>query len=251
VKVAVMMAAYNAERHIEATLNSLLRQRDAAQLDIIIVNDGSTDGTAAIIRRLSAEAPEIRLIETPNQGITRTRNVLLDAIAPGTDLITTMDSDDISPPGRFAGEIKVFESDPTIEMLYGYMLVFRGAGDDPLAPEFTGRTAQLRTIHLGAMLARPSLYERTGRFDERFVQAEDTDYIFRMIESGPKTHLWPGVSYYYRRHETNISSDRTIIRREFARAVAASAHRRRRGAYKAVPPDFFDHSLLTDGTDWF
>ena len=81
-KIAVMMAAYNAERYIEDAFASLLRQRSAANLDIVVVNDGSTDGTPLIVKRIAAEAPQVRLIETPNQGVTRTRNVLLAAIAP-------------------------------------------------------------------------------------------------------------------------------------------------------------------------
>jgi glycosyltransferase involved in cell wall biosynthesis len=251
VKVAVMMAAHNAERHVEAALASLLRQRDAAQLDIIVVNDGSTDGTAGILRRLAAEAPEIRLIETPNQGIVRTRNRLLDALAPDTDLVTTLDSDDISPPGRFVREIAPFVSDPALQMHYGSMLVFRGAGDDPLAPDFAGKTSRVRGIHLGALLARLSLMQKVGRFDERFVQAEDTDFLFRAAETRPAMLLSDEISYYYRRHETNISSDPAVVRHEFSRALHAAARRRRIDKVPGVPPKFFDF----DGSDldrgWF
>lgn len=250
-KVAVMMAAYNAERHIESCLASLLRQRNDAQLDIIVVNDGSTDGTQAIVSRLAADAPEIRLINTPNQGITRTRNVLLDALSLDTDLVTTMDSDDVSPPGRFARETRFFADDPALEMHYGFLLVFRGQGDDPLAPDFEGNTAQVRTIHLGAMLARLSLMQKTGRFDESFIQAEDTDYLFRALETSPKLKVSDDISYYYRRHETNISSDPSVVRREFARALAKAAKRRRSGNVATVPPNFFDHRLQTDRMEWY
>lgn len=250
-KIAVMMAAYNAERHIESALASLLRQRSDAALDIIVVNDGSTDGTGQIVRRLAQQAPEIRLIETANQGITRTRNVLLDALADDTDLVTTLDSDDISPPGRFAREVAPFRDDPALEMLYGFMLVFRGQGDDPMAGDFDGRTATLRSIHLGAMLARLSLIRKVGRFDERFIQAEDTDFLFRTLETSPRLLLSDEVSYCYRRHDTNISADPAIVRREFARALAAAARRRREGNVSAIPENFFDHRLVNGRMDWY
>ncbi|MEO6396382.1 MAG: glycosyltransferase family A protein [Devosia sp.] len=250
-KIAVMVAAYNAERHIEAALGSLLSQRADAELDIIVVNDGSTDATPEIVKRLAEAAPEIRLIETPNQGITRTRNVMLDAIAPDTDLVTTLDSDDLSPPGRFAREQAPFAADPTLEMSYGYMLVFRGEGDDPVSPDFDGKTARVRGIHLGAMLARTALMRRTGRFDESFVQAEDTDFLFRLLESDPKLLLRDETSYYYRRHDNNISRDPSIVRREFARALMASSRRRRAGLAKGIPPNFFDHDDQAIRGDWY
>lgn len=250
-KVAVMMAAYNAERYIEAALGSLLRQRNDALLDIIVVNDGSTDGTGAIVRRLASEAPEIRLIEQANQGITRTRNILLDAIAPNTDLVTTNDSDDLSPPGRFARDIKLLEADPAAQLAYGYMFVFRGEGDDPMSPDFVGRTAKVRGIHLGAMLARQSFLKTVGRFDEKFIQAEDTDYLFRALETQPKIALVDDVSYIYRRHETNISADPRIVRREFARALLAATRRRQIQKVPGVPANFFDHGPMADDNSWY
>lgn len=57
-KLAVVMAAYNSAPHIGDALASLLRQRDAVDLDIIVVNDGSTDGTGDIVHRVAANSPK-------------------------------------------------------------------------------------------------------------------------------------------------------------------------------------------------
>jgi hypothetical protein len=59
------------------------------------------------------------------------------------------------------------------------------------------------------------------------------------------------VSYIYRRHDGNISGDPRIVRREFARALAASARRRRSGAAQAIPANFFEQQALGDAADWF
>ncbi|RYE11369.1 MAG: glycosyltransferase family 2 protein [Hyphomicrobiales bacterium] len=250
-KVAVMMAAYNAAATLDYSLGSLLRQRGDAKLDIIVVNDGSTDGTGDVVRRIAAEAPEIRLIETPNQGITRTRNMLLDALAPDTDLVTTLDSDDLSPAGRFARDIRWFAEDPDLDMHYGYMQVFRGAIGDDLAPVASALTARVRGIHLGTLLARLPLVQRIGKFDDAFAQAEDTDYIFRALELSPNVKLVDDLCYFYRRHNGNISRDTATARRDFARATLMSIRRRRATNAPGVPAGFFDGSETLGGIDWW
>ena len=252
VKVAVMMPAYNAAQYIEDALASLLRQRDAAHFDIIVVNDGSTDGTGDIVRRLAAQAPEIRLIETANQRISRARNVALDALADDTDLVTTLDADDLSPAGRFARDIAHFARDPQLELHYGFMTAFRGAVED-FAPAPGTRSATSRGVHLGLMLARLSLVRRVGPFDVSCVQAEDLDYIMRMTELGPRMLLGDDVCYYYRRHPSNISGDGREGRKWLAHAMLKSAHRRRKNPALVTPKGLFDAGSFTDDDKawWF
>lgn len=249
-KIAVMMAAHNAARHIEDALASLLRQRDAARLDIIVVNDGSTDGTGEIVRRIAAEAPEVRLIETPNQGIARTRNVLLDALAPDTDLVTSLDSDDLSPSGRFARDVKHFVDDTDLEFHYGFARMFRDVGPDRLSPDPAGRFADIRGVQLGAALLRYSLSRRIGRFDETLVQAEDSDFLFRTLELQPRMTLSGDICVYYRRHDRNTTRDLLTARKDFAKVLIRYTRRRRAGG-AAIPAGFFDGGAALEGIDWW
>ncbi|MBK6741670.1 MAG: glycosyltransferase [Hydrogenophilales bacterium] len=69
-QVSVIMPARNGERYIESALRSLLRER-ALGLDIIVVDDASTDGTAAIVRCIAASNPGVRLLDGPGQGSRR------------------------------------------------------------------------------------------------------------------------------------------------------------------------------------
>lgn len=79
-----VMPVYNREKYVGAALRSLLRQRDAADLDIIVVDDGSTDGSADIVRTLMGEVSCIRLFSQANAGATKARNSGLRQLLPQT-----------------------------------------------------------------------------------------------------------------------------------------------------------------------
>ena len=90
--ISVIVPAYNAERTIENTCNSVIRQSHE-NFEIIIVNDGSKDGTAAVIERLAKENSRIKCIHQENGGVSKARNVGMD-YAKG-DYICFLDADDV------------------------------------------------------------------------------------------------------------------------------------------------------------
>ncbi len=249
-KIAVLVAAYNAAPYVGDALASLLRQRDAAQLDIIVVDDGSTDGTGDVVRRIAAEAGEIRLIATPNRGVAAARNEALTAVAPDTDLLTVLDADDLSPAGRLARDVACFAADPALDFLYGRMRIFRDLAPDRLAPDPAGRYADVRGVQLGAALMRRTLAAAVGRFDEKLVQGEDTDFLLRLLQRHPKLLLTDEVCVYYRRHDSNITRDRAASAHYFRRAILAHARRQRAGG-APIPPKFFDGTDIMMGLDWW
>ncbi len=93
-KISVIIPVYNCEKFLERCLNSVLRQRldDGDELQIITVDDGSTDGSGAILDRYATEHSNIQVIHQPNQGVSAARNHALD-VAEG-DYIHFVDSDD-------------------------------------------------------------------------------------------------------------------------------------------------------------
>lgn len=247
-KLAVMMSAYNAAPFIADALASLLRQRDAAQLDIIVVNDGSTDATGEIVRRLAGEAAEVRLIETPNQGIPKARNEALDAIAPDTDLVTWLDADDLSPAGRFARDLPMF-ADPGLDFVYGWTRTFRDTATDPLEPDLTQPYVDVRGIQFGAALLRKSVLDRIGRFDETLARGEDADFLFRLFQLRPAIKVIDDICVYYRRHGSNVTNDHGEANRFFARAILMHSKRNREGG-ALVPQGFFNCHAYRDWEGW-
>ncbi|HWA18583.1 MAG TPA: glycosyltransferase family A protein [Devosia sp.] len=249
-KLAVIMPAFNAELYVASALDSLLRQRDAAELDIIVVDDGSTDGTGDIVRSIAREAPEVRLIEQPNRGIARARNAGLDALAPETEVLTFLDADDLSPPGRFRRDLAHFGAEPALEFHYGFLSVFRST-TSPMEPAPLERPLETRGIQLGAMLMRTALQKRIGYFDGDFEHGEDVDYIFRIIESQPRLMLVEDICVYYRRHPGNISRALDGTRTGTARAILKSHIRRKKTGAPSVPPGFFDGSRMGENPEWY
>ena len=91
--ISIITPAYNAASHLEAALNSVLAQT-WSDWEWVIVNDGSTDGTAAFLDAL--DEPRIRVVHQANGGVSAARNVGLD-LARG-DYVTFLDADDVLPP---------------------------------------------------------------------------------------------------------------------------------------------------------
>lgn len=249
-KVAVLMAVHNDQLYIEDALKSLLKQRHAAELDIIVVNDGSTDETGAILRRMEKSHPEIRLFETENTGVTRARNETLEQLRPDTDFVTFLDGDDLSAEGRFERDLAIFRSKPQLDLIYSRLCHFEESDPESLAPNRDSRTYQGRFIQLSSGLYSHALIKRVGRFDEELKQAEDTDFILRMFETCPNYLLSDEVAFYYRRHANNMTLDRKLASREFARAMLKSAKRRRQLPDYRMPAGLFEAERGREAPDW-
>jgi glycosyltransferase involved in cell wall biosynthesis len=248
-KIAVMMAAYNAAAYIEAAIGSLLRQQDAADLDIIVGDDGSTDETADVVRALAV--PQVRLLSLPHRGVSATRNAILASLQPDTDFFTSLDADDLSPVGRLERCLRVFREDPALDFVYGDSIMFRTPGADPRDPALDGGpTLRLRGVQIGAGLFRFDFISRIGRFDEDLLQAEDLDFLLRMLECGPRFRLTNQVEYYYRRHVTNMTHNHRILGKSIRHAMLKSAKRKSAAALAAVPRGFFDITALMTSPDW-
>ncbi len=249
-KLAVMMAAYNAAPFIEDALTSILDQEHDADLDMIVINDGSTDATGDIVASMARKYPAIRLIETPNQGVTAARNIALGALAPNTDFVTFLDADDLIPRGRYARDLAILSENPDLQLIYGSTLLFRETGPDRMSPAPGTPTASVRGVQLAAGMYRYDLFQRIGGFDTQFKQAEDMDLLLRIFETAPQYHVHDDVSIYYRRHTTNLTRDTAQLRRDFSRALLLSVQRRRKGNLPPFPPGLFDSKELAGNSEW-
>src|SRR5947208_3071693 len=100
--VSVVTAVYNGGRYLRPALASILEQ-DGVALELVVVDDGSTDDTAAILDELARRDERVRVLRQPNQGLT-------DALVRGCseargEFIARQDADDVSLPGRLAKEV--------------------------------------------------------------------------------------------------------------------------------------------------
>ncbi|WP_202324908.1 glycosyltransferase family 2 protein [Mesorhizobium sp. 113-3-9] len=247
-KLSVIMPVYNRERYVVSALRSLVRQRDAADLDIIVIDDGSTDGSAEAVRSMMGENPCIRLFRQENMGVARTRNAGLRQLPADAEFVSFLDSDDISLAGRFKTDLARFGANPGLELTYSLMTLVDRIDDERLEPAVDSRTMTLRGISLSTALFRRRLVERTGQFDEEFEQAEDTDYLLRVFETGPSYELLDTVAIYYRRHAGNATREHDVRVRNHLRVVHKSMRRRKADPSLREVQGIFE--LKSPSADW-
>jgi glycosyltransferase involved in cell wall biosynthesis len=240
------MPALNADRFIQVAIRSLLTERDNVDLEIIVIDDGSTDETRAIVDSVARDFPEVKLLQNPRKGIAAARNTGLDNMRADCQFVTFLDADDISFPGRIRRQRSLLVGDPAIDALYGLVEMFKVFDPKAMAPAAGQPTKVVRGPYLQSSMYRRSVIERVGRFDESFRQGDDTDFLLRVVEHGSNIVVDSGLAAYYRRHDANVTLNVAEVQREFMLASVKFATRRRQSGKVAIPPIVFDLFLRRD-----
>lgn len=242
-KTTVIIPVYNRPDTLPLAVRSLFLQQSEVDLDVLIVDDGSTDSTPEVISALAASHPEIRVMRRENGGVTKARNTGLDNLLPETEIVTWLDSDDVMAQGRFAADMPILVNKPEVEITYSNMVVTKAIDPATLRPRDGAPQKEITSIHLTCALFRRSLINRIGRFDETLQQAEDTDYLLRVFESGTRFVQTQTVSHYYLRHDGGMTRDFDMGRKYFARAVMKSMQRRKADPTLTLDKPTFDIML--------
>jgi glycosyltransferase involved in cell wall biosynthesis len=209
-KISVVMPLYNVAPYVEEAIASIQKQT-IQDIEIILVNDCSTDQTPQIIQKIAEQDPRARILNTPKggaYGCARPKNVgLLACRAP---YIAVMDGDDVSTPDRLEKLLAFLETHPEISLVGSAIRTMDEQG------RFIGRvsdvapthTAVMKTAHLHtpcmAWLARKELYEKLDR--HRLIPAgEDHDFLLRALAGGYRLHNLPDPLYWVRIRKGNTS----------------------------------------------
>ena len=186
--VSIIVPAFNAASHISDALESLSRQT-FDDFDVVVVDDGSVDGTAGVVRRWherSGERINLTLIRQENAGPSSARNRGI-AAAEGK-YIGFLDADDIWHPDKVAKQIAVMERDPAVILTCSQFRVIDQNGDDtgrvggPKTSCITHRQL-LKNNDIGStsnIIVRASILELIGGFDESVRHCEDWDLYLRI-----------------------------------------------------------------------
>jgi glycosyltransferase involved in cell wall biosynthesis len=239
--VSVIVAAYNAAPFIEATCRSAMRQTHA-HLEIIVVDDGSSDDTAAIVSGLSAADPRVRLIRQPNAGVAAARNRAL-AAASG-EFVAPLDADDVWDPTKIERQVGRFASaGADCGLVYSWW-VWIDEADHVLdaSPRWSieGRALhRLLEVNFTGSASVP-LYRRAdleaiGGFDttlrDRDAQGcEDYDVALRVAERR-SVAVVPKALVGYRRRPDSMSSARDTMWRSQTLVISNLAAR-----HRSIPP---------------
>ncbi|EFH8539063.1 glycosyltransferase, partial [Escherichia coli] len=163
--VSIIMPAYNREDTIPAAISSVLAQT-YPYFELIIVDDGSNDGTADVVK--SFDDKRVRLIDGPGRsGVSEARNIGLRA-AKG-DLIAYLDSDNTWLPEYLAAMVAAMHQSPHAQAAYSGQYLYRGTEPQPFAIRFAsfnkGLLENRNYIDLNCFIHRKLVFEKTGMFD--------------------------------------------------------------------------------------
>ncbi len=213
--ISAVLTVYNGERYIGESLTAILAQSRPPE-EIVVVDDGSTDGTADELARFGAD---IRVISQANGGHANALNRGFRE-ARG-DYYAKCDADDIWTAEKLERQAAALVAHPEIDVAFGGAWFF-GLEEGPRAPypdagllereELLSRLYRANSICASSTLIRRSLYERLGPFDEH-LGAEDYDYWMRSLRAGARFYHDPAVLVRFRRHEHNVSADKLKMHR--------------------------------------
>jgi len=227
--VSVVIPVFNGERSLGEAVESVLDQKYSA-IEIIVVDDGSTDGTATVARSLP-----VRYLHQTNQGPAAARNRGIDH-AQGS-FIAFADADDLWPAGKLELQLPYLIGDSQIDIVLGR--IQQVTVDGPT--QDTGFS-----VNLGSGVMRRSVFERVGLFDETMRYSEDVDWFMRARESGAAIVTIDSVTLFYRQHEQNMTRGKSTSELNVLKALKKSLDRRReRTGSAAALPGF--RSTANDG----
>lgn len=202
--VSVIIPVFNGEVFIEENLQNVLAQQYPA-LEIIVVNDGSTDGTGRIVQDFNAE---IQYYYQDNQGPSHARNLGIHH-ATG-DYIAFLDADDLWPENNLLILSDYLMHNPETEIVRGYGQVMK-KDEKSGVYEPKGDPKTSFPAFIGAALYRKEVFERVGLFDTSLHFGEDADWYMRAVESGIKMHWLDRVTLYVRRHGKNMTEGKDLV----------------------------------------
>jgi glycosyltransferase involved in cell wall biosynthesis len=223
-RTSVIMPVYNGAAYLNDAVTSILRQTHAPH-EIIIVDDGSTDGSHQIAK---AFPPVVRYLCKENGGPASARNF---GIANATgDFLAFIDQDDLWNEAKLARQMACFDAEPSLELCYTLVDLF---WDSALANEESGYSGHARTRNvpgyvMPTLLGRRAAFDRVGPLDESLVFGDGTDWAMRAIDAGLHVKLLPEVLLYHRMHKDNLTRDRERSQREFIRIVRSRLDRLRK-----------------------
>lgn len=205
--VSIIIPAYNAEAYLGQALASVLIQSESC-FEVLVVNDGSTDGTDALATAFSERDSRIRLLTKTNGGVSSARNLGLSE-STGT-YIAFLDADDVWLENHLESSLEAINSSDVV-VSYPQWVDDKGEliGPYPYGPNesevsaFPVSLANHNFINPSWLFMRRTVFEKIGGFDEdpEIQHAEDWDYALRMVKANFQFVFSGAKTVMYRRHE--------------------------------------------------
>ncbi len=223
--VSVIITMYNKERYIAEAVDSVFAQTYNT-FEIVLIDDGSTDGGAAIVK---GYPEKLRYHHQQNAGIAAALNCGVSR-ARG-ELIAFLDGDDVWLEHKLQAQVRLLLQHPEFDMVFAHLQQF-------ISPDID--EAQRRRIVIpkeivagyfkGTLLIRRGALERVGPFDDQWKVGDFVDWYLRATDAGLRGHMMKDIVMKRRIHDNNMGIHQKDERTDFAKILKASLDRRRSAA---------------------
>jgi glycosyltransferase involved in cell wall biosynthesis len=243
--VSVLMPVYNSERYVAEAARSILAQT-FGDFEFIILDDGSTDDSLAILQEIARRDARVRVISRPN---TRQTRAMIDLLAEARgEFIVRMDSDDYAFPDRIEHQLAFLRAHPEV-VAVGGEVTWMDRDGDPIRSFCVGHSheeidaAQMNGV--ACAIAQPATMFRhkalldIGGYRPELEPAEDIDLFLRLAERGKLANL-DRVVLRYRIHPTSSGGRERGAQNRKKHQALMEAHQRRGLAYHAADTECAD-----------
>jgi glycosyltransferase involved in cell wall biosynthesis len=221
--ISVIIPVYNGEKYLAEAIESVLSQTDF-RLDVIVVDDGSTDNTA----RVAESFGSVRYHYQMNAGVGAARNKGI-VMAYG-DYFAFLDADDLWMTDKIKRQLIAFEADSELDMAFGHTQQFYSPELTPPEKDRLRIPAEtLPAYNADTMLIKKKSFQSVGLFKNELRIGEFIDWYARATELNLKSIMLPDVLVKRRIHITNLGISRRDQRSGYVHALKAALDRRRTG----------------------
>lgn len=230
--VSAIVPVYNGDKFLESTINRIKNQH-YHPLEIIVIDDGSTDGTAEVAAKLK-DSDSIRYVYQPNRGPAAARNHGIK-IAKG-EAIAFLDIDDIWSDDKLQIQASYLADNPSVDIVQGLIqqiTIPEEQSNNPASFEIASKAYQF--INLGSAIYRKSVFDKIGLLDETLKYAEDYDWFIRAWENNISKLVLDRVTLFYRKHDRNMTRGKQLVELGFVRIYKKHLDRcRAKGSFTRV-----------------
>lgn len=220
--VSVIIPVYNGERYLAETINSVLAQTYQS-LDVIVVDDGSTDGSAGVAKSFGSL---LRYYHQPNQGTAAAFNHGI-GFARGA-YFTFLGADDLWTENKLQIQMAAFADHPQVDIVSGQVREFFSPELDESMKKKIRCSQKLLPGHvLPAMLIKRNAFFRVGLFEPQWVVGAEMSWYLRAMEAGLQVIILPDLVLWRRIHAHNKGITKRSLINQRVQILKASLDRRR------------------------
>ena len=222
--VSVIVPVYNYDRYLAEAVESVLNQTYRS-LEVIVVDDGSTDRSGEVARSFAVRG--VRYCPQVHAGIGPTRNKGVE-LASG-EFIAFLDADDRWPEEKIERQLKTFEDDPELDMVFGQALQLQNgpAWEAGVNDKNRSVAGVVPGLVPGTMLIKRASFDRVGNFQGDLKVGEFIDWYARAVELKLRSLVLPELFLWRRIHDSNQGIRERQSVSDYARVLKAKLDRRR------------------------